>query len=132
MQDIKISEGNKLIAEFMGYYQPKEEQDNLFSFEVYYSRKRCRKDFPEKEVSTYYGEDIEDHAFVDDGKFHSSWDWLMPVVNKIRSLYNNTAVDHNDIIDDLAEGCIEANIIQVWTAVVEFIKWYNNERKGNN
>jgi len=62
---------------------------------------------------------------VDYLMYHASWDWLMPVVHKIRVPYNNTEVTGErceDIISVLAEGCVEANIIQVYEAVVEFIK----------
>lgn len=61
--------------------------------------------------------------------YHNSFDWLMPVVNKIRSLYNATVDVPFDIVDVIAEGCIEANIIQVYTGVVEFIKWYNQNKE---
>ena len=63
------------------------------------------------------------------GDYHNSMDWLFPVVNTIRSLYNSTKVggtiEIEDIITDLAEGCIEANILQVNAACVDFVNWYN-------
>jgi hypothetical protein len=65
-------------------------------------------------------------------KFHTSWDWLMPVINKIRSFYNNTEVTGEqceDIISFLAEGCIEANILQAYEQVVEFIEDFNRVNK---
>jgi hypothetical protein len=64
--------------------------------------------------------------------YHTSWDWLMPVVNKIRVPYNNTEVTgekYEDIISVLAEGCVEANQLQVYEAVVEFIKCYNKKEE---
>ena len=88
---------NKLIAEFMGM------ENGLYHFQI---------------------------PFYKRSKYHTSWDWLMPVVNKIRVPYNNTEVTGErceDIISVLAEGCVEANIIQVYEAVVEFIKIYNDE-----
>ena len=83
MSEQEIIEGNRLISKFVGYYQPTEVQDDLFSFEVYSSLEECQKDYPEENISTYHGDDIEDFIFVDVPKYHSSWDWLMIVVEKI-------------------------------------------------
>ena len=65
--------------------------------------------------------------YVDYSRF---WDYLMPVVEKIRVPYNNTEITgekYEDIISVLAEGCVEANQLQVYEAVIEFIKTYNND-----
>ncbi len=67
--------------------------------------------------------------------YESNWNELMPVVNKIRSMYNSTEVYEHAailIIDDIAEGCTEANILQTYNAVYEFITWYNKEKSGGN
>ena len=97
-------EENKLIAEFMSVVFHDDENQ-------YYN-----------EIGLYIGLEL---------KYHTSWDWLMPVVNKIRVPYNNTEITgekYEDIISVLAEGCIEANQLQVYEAVVEFIKTYNDEQ----
>ena len=52
-------------------------------------------------------------------------------LEKIRVPYNNTEITgekYENIISVLAEGCVEANQLQVYEAVVEFIKTYNDER----
>ena len=93
---------NKLIAEFMGYDIITEAEKDKFPT-----------------VLT-----------TKDVKYHSSWDYLMPVVHKIRVPYNNTEITgekYEDIISVLAEGCVEANQLQVYEAVIEFIKTYNND-----
>ena len=67
-------------------------------------------------------------------KYNSSWDWLMPVVEKIESLgfrveiigltcsiYTNS--EENIYVDEPAMTKTEAT----WQAVVEFIKWYNSQ-----
>jgi len=71
-----------------------------------------------------------------DLKFHTSWDWLMPVVEKIeRDILPDDSVititykdcqipvlvDEFDIIITGASSKHEA----VYEAVIEFIKWYN-------
>ena len=72
-------------------------------------------------------------------KFHSSWDWLMPVVEKIESLvfpndeyynfnilggcctYIISSHGHELVCSDRGKSKLEC----VYKAVVEFIKWYN-------
>ena len=64
-------------------------------------------------------------------KYHSSWDWLMPVVEKIESLnhpvyinsnncviYEKVGRNHGWFIDNYADTKIEAT----WISCVEFIK----------
>ena len=52
-------------------------------------------------------------------QYHSSWDWLMPVVHKIRE---------DDVDFDVLE--IGLPIDEVYQAVVEFIKTYNDEESN--
>jgi len=56
-------------------------------------------------------------------KYHESWDWLMPVIDKILdiSFFNGEPEDFYSIRD-----CIP-QIRNTYKAVVEFIKLYNNE-----
>ncbi len=101
---------NKLIAEFMGLSHCEEGWITIPN--------ENRNGVSENEISN-------------DLQYHTSWDWLMPVVEKIRVPYNNTEITgekYEDIISVLAEGCVEANQLQVYEAVVEFIKTYNDER----
>ena len=114
---------NKLIAEFMGY-----------------KLARCNSGF-----AWDIGESIpsKDHLFPIQGvlhtgrelKFHSSWDWLMPVVEKIR--FNEFVENFN--INITCDVFIEGEFPEIeiycdnkvstleatYKAVVEFIKWYN-------
>lgn len=53
------------------YYQPKLsdkewEQGDLYSFEVFKSKEKAKKLFPNKEIIEYKGNDIENPTFVDD------------------------------------------------------------------
>lgn len=71
--------------------------------------------------------------------YYQSWDWLMPVVEKIeKSGHYGMEVS---IIDKQCEigtmgyqySCIafgkgDTKIESVWLACTEFIKWYNNEQ----
>lgn len=80
----------------------------------------------------------------DDLKFHISWDWLMPVVEKIeREGYeveissqmegredDRNLVWHQDTyigdgVNIFAKGYGDSKIKSVYMAVLDFIKWYN-------
>jgi hypothetical protein len=111
----EILEGNKLIAEFMGLEEGPEYVNA----------------FDRDDLLYFTGGGYES------AKYDSSWDWLMPVVEKIECLsctvtmVNNaccifyTGDDREFSYSPLAVSKIEA----VWLAVVEFIKWYNKETK---
>ena len=57
-------------------------------------------------------------------KFHTSWDWLMPVVEKC---YHNGA-DENEV-GDITHALLDCDINHTYRSVAEFIKQYNNGRK---
>ncbi len=63
-------------------------------------------------------------------KYNSSWDWLMPVVEKIDEVCKPFSKEHywwNDapVIDiRMFRESKEAT----WQAVVQFIQWYNNQK----
>ena len=52
-------------------------------------------------------------------KYHSSWDWLMPVVDKCFDIH----LEHSDDLSFLLnDALLTTNIDEVYKAVVEFIK----------
>jgi len=55
--------------------------------------------------------------------FHSSWSWLMPVVEKIFKL-----CEEREYQGQISELTIFASIDQVYKAVVDFIVWYNDNK----
>lgn len=69
-------------------------------------------------------------------KYHSSWDWLMPVVIKINSLNYKIAVIH--YFHGHSYEISKANIKHtyphnealhgLYKTVVEFIQWYNENK----
>lgn len=133
MSNKEILEGNRLIADFMGV----------------------------KITGTKYG---CNHQLVtcaypnySNLKYHSSWDWLMPVVERIENLESGKWYIHiqgNTIdIEDGNEGIglwdFHINnddpimsaypndknlkpIQALWLACVEFVNWYNNQKDLNN
>ena len=91
-------ENNKLIAEFMG---------------MKYSDERS---FDNGEWT---------HSIKSLSKFQTSWDWLMPVVQKCFDTQQPEEGQHYFINESLLTMKIEV----VYDRVVEFIKTYNNGRQ---
>ncbi len=106
-------ENNKLIAEFLGY-----EWDN------------------QNEVLTQNKFAIQNSVT----KFHSDWNWLMQLVEKIESLGFATSIASGSkgfacVITKGVENIFLSNnktsktkIEAVYNACVEFIKWYNQNK----
>lgn len=118
-----IVESNKLIVEFMGYSR------TIFMGGA-------------KDNGSYYVEIpnyFHDHVIPDDLKFHSDWDWLMQVVEKIESLNFVVQVHLNSCFIKEREHFInnkaiwrgknhaKTKIEAVYNACVEFIEWYNKQ-----
>lgn len=122
MKPEEIIEGNKLIAEFRG----------------------LREESPGR----WYDPTQIPHPRFRELKYHSSWDWLMPVVEKIEDSHKlsegygfSVMIDNwNCEIQNLISGeiissfnpsshPIHSKIEAAWLAVVEFIKWYNQNKK---
>ena len=102
---------NKLIAEFMGLevlYRP-----NSNGFIEISDTELCD---------------------VDDLMYHTSWDWLMPVVQKIESLgyvftIQGGKAEYGEMISETRCFIAEDKLSSTYKAVVEFIKTYNDERQ---
>tara|TARA_B110000977_G_C10589294_1_gene303686 strand:+ start:95 stop:358 length:264 start_codon:yes stop_codon:yes gene_type:complete len=60
------------------------------------------------------------HYRLDELKFHTSWDWLMPVIQKCRQ---ENRLEYFDMVYYALEEC---DINVTYKAVVEFIKNQNN------
>lgn len=118
MSEQEILEGNKLIADFM--------QVDYSGKEQFMWRPGAYIPFTEKCL-----------------RYHSSWDWLMPVVEKIETdckfdvhiygHYNWKEPNRCVIIDwkneEIVSTSNDSKSQCVFDAVVEFIKWYNNQIK---
>ena len=101
---------NKLIAEFMGV-KPTILGDEI-TYEMY-GAIDCIED----------GVD-EQHFFLEEQLlFHTSWDWLMPVVEKC---YHNGAEENE--IGDITHALLDCDIDHTYISVLQFIKTYNDER----
>ena len=119
-------EGNKLIAEFMGAECETDDFDRVTNEYDLFGAGLL------PDISGF-DPDAKHFYTPDQMKFHESWDWLMPVVEKIHNLYDLEGCPPEIyeieefllIRDELCTGRIETS----FHAVVEFIKWYNQNRK---
>ena len=145
MTNKEILDGNKLIAEFLGF----EFKNGVAQNEVFYTL--------EKEHPIY----LQGYSYKC-AKFHSSWDWMMPVIDKIESLEGNNPFkdnpkvkfqgDHVEIFwySTYRGDCIywknytgidnntyqhknqeDSRILAAFRAIIEFIKWYNKKNDKN-
>jgi hypothetical protein len=92
MTQQEITEGNKLIAIFMGGG----ERDP--GSPIWYLKE---KDF---------------HLFPKEMMYHSSWDWLVPVISKIAKQNRNV------MPWGIAPSLINLDLTSVWEGVVSYIK----------
>lgn len=130
MNEGEITKGNKLIAEFMG-------------------GEICGNKVEVVMQESELGPIVTNR--VAELKYHSSWDWLIPVVEKIEEpcnfpdgtikegvdviiRYRNCKIEYSDEdrmydlspVGEKAETKIEA----VWKACVKFIQWYNKNKSN--
>lgn len=120
MTQEEITEGNILIAEFMGG-KKLVNNDGLF---------------------TYWGPDNFQHESGEYLKYHSSWDWLMPVVEKIESLYClEVSIRKFDCIVETSGLCrpryfvVRSSTRKIESAfgvVIDAIKWINDKKAKYN
>ena len=118
-----IIENNKIIAEFLDW----EFDDLSETFETPFLKLVEPQAFGDEQFSCK----LQDFEL----EFHSDWNWLMEVVEKIESLgYRIEIVKHicRIYLSNKETIIISENtpkIEAVYNAVVEFIKWYNNKNK---
>ena len=69
------------------------------------------------------GEEAQHFFTLKEMKFETSWDWLMPVVNKCSQLEDS--LDLETVFELWVFVCCD--ITAVHGMVIKFIDWYNNE-----
>lgn len=113
-------ESNKMIASFMG----------LGDNQPYQIWEHIRSNASGEETSLYWDNNL---------RYHDSFDWLMPVVEKIEGLGHDVSILKNAVglqwcgIGKFSSNNTKATgttkIEAIYSAVVEFIKWYNKQNQ---
>ena len=117
------TENNKLIAEFMGY-------NHIMSVEYKIPRHNRMVPFQHAIKWEFFWSDFFKY---DELKFHESWDWLMPVVEKIESLNYRVSITEfatniNDERLKISQWQNSDKMINTYKAVIEFIQWHNQNK----
>lgn len=119
----EILEGEKLIASYMGYvYYPYNQEEASKGLLFGWIKPEQRKP---NLVPKHRPVLARKHS---DLKFIKSWDWLIPVIKRIREIVNtNLSIDeyHNTVRISQQLNPYDYDIQSIFKAVVEFIKWYN-------
>lgn len=129
------SQENKLLADFVGLIIRYEKEYTIFmeneEYEMYID---CPNSFDHDEQLMYL---YEEDAPYEKLKFHSSWDWLMPVGKKIfdwlqeeiKTRPPHTA-SRGDLIEcDISCAIREYDIEKAYEQIVRFIEWYNTRKQ---
>ena len=154
MKEEEITERNKLICEFMGYKQIIIPIDK-------WKFSGSKKPFPDHEIIRYGSITNNKDWFEEkDLKYHSDWNWLMNVLEKIEQtwigkfgemnikilsecsdllvkpngrLYECRIKNHNypEVIKGVGQS-YNSRIKAVWLAIIDFIKWYNTQTNNSS
>lgn len=110
MKQKEIIEGNKLIAEFMGW------EFGLFE----HLPNRCHKIENGNRVGMY----------IENAAYHTSYDWLMSVVEKIGEIHNQADKELLESIENANLPMFNTSIFchreELYKRVAQFIQWYNS------
>jgi hypothetical protein len=94
-----------------------------------------------KLIKEFYGDISGITSYPDEPlEFHSSWDWLMPVIAKCTKSFEHHQYDSEEyyhITEEIfhPDYCLSEfmnnNIMAIFERVVMYIKWYNAHKKVN-
>lgn len=139
MKTNRIEEGNKLIAEFMGF--------ELKPHAIKSYAKEGLKQWRTKDVNSPLWRLLEGNQH-EQIHFHSDWNWLMHVVEKIESMRYDVILQgvwlsvgggkghslrHVCAVSEITGTQISnadsgVKIDAVYNAIVQFILWYNQKK----
>lgn len=128
-----MGENNKIIAEFMGWEQYPQTPVGYLE--------NSSKD---RKLPPYYSQINTKVGKISDFNYNTDWNWLMPVVDKIKDLKIVTNVNYNIAGDFIIEGLTKTKVLNiiinrkdyksdiemVYKGIVEFINFYNKEKES--
>ena len=154
------TENNKIIAEFMNFPKVTNVRDSesgkYYDYQLPNKFDLVLEQEVQIESNNGWGLVKQDYVFAIDLIFHSEWNWLMQVVEKIENLPSRTlqgthysgnevkiykAINTNthyceiNLVKESGYRIVsiqfnkESKIKSVYDACLEFIKWYNEQNK---
>lgn len=130
-----IEENNILLAEFMEFTRSYPNMNSKSDLSKMYRYGKRDKVFPEGlytfSIESLYGGDmgrVKHLAVIEDCQakdmpFNKSWDWLIPVVTKIKSL----SVEEYHLIDDIDDALMNTDIWLVYDACIKIVRKYKEK-----
>jgi hypothetical protein len=131
----EILTGTTLIVEFLGGKYVGKERMGGIDYDMF--------DLPESFPIKLSDADMFGMKRTGYTAFHESFDWIMPVVEKIEEIHH--PVEYHYINVRISQGYIEiegankriyrntsvegSKIKALWLAVIDFIKWYNENKQ---
>lgn len=123
------TENNKLIANFMEFKGVnkcvRDESGKYYDYHANHKFSCIKEQEIQIESENGVGLVEQDYLFIEDLKFHSDWNWLMEVINKIKSL----DVAEYTLIYAIDDYLIQIELEATYNACAQFIKWYNQQNK---
>lgn len=112
MTQEQILEGNKLIALFMGakVHQAYSDTQGLSGLMFYYEKDTSPEIFRNLPLSAI--------------KYHSSWDWLIPVIRKAKMTLGSDGWNRWHTLNHELCRCEDPR--DVFFLVVQFVEWYES------
>ena len=134
------TENNKIIAEFMNFPKVTNVRDSesgkYYDYQLPNKFDLVLEQEVQIESNNGWGLVKQDYVFAIDLIFHSDWNWLMEVVEKIESInFKLPSQEYGQykamkIKDALTMQYKDLTKIEATcNACVEFIKWYNEQNK---
>jgi len=125
---MNTTENNNIIAEFLGSQyinKPYTDIEGIINDFWHWTKPNCK--IPH---SIGIGE-LTTAWTIGNFHFHDDWNWLMEVVEKIYTidLYYDKYIEFNSSIFSNGKIELSTRIDLVYNQCVEFIKWYNEQKK---
>lgn len=120
-----IKENNKLIAEFMGWETENQDEESCTYETPYMVNISCMEDW-EATVDDYTSWLLPEEML-----FHNDWNWLMGVLKGIKGVDAKFQLKHLGAFASWEHRLKESlymGIGNTYGTVVEFIKWYNENK----
>ena len=71
-----------------------------------------------------------------DPQYSTSWDWLIPVLDKIYKdcniLVNNSIMPYMEAVRPIKKALLNLNLNELYNAIIQFIKWYDETTNIKN